>query len=71
MQPANPQGGSILIFVTGQLLVRLNALVFLSDIMLQVDEEQNAQFFSQTFQLFPDGAGNWFVFNDIFRLNYA
>jgi hypothetical protein len=51
-----PQAGSILVMVTGQLLV---------------DEEQNPQHFSQTFQLVPEGPGNFFVFNDVFRLNYG
>lgn len=37
---------------------------------VQVDEEQNPQMFSQTFQLVPEGGSYW-VFNDIFRLNYA
>ncbi len=55
-QPANPQVGSILVMITGQLLV---------------DDEQNPQNFSQSFQLIPDGPGNYFVFNDIFRLNYG
>ncbi|KAL1934096.1 hypothetical protein VTP01DRAFT_6278 [Rhizomucor pusillus] len=54
-QPSNPQGGTIIVTVTGQLLV---------------DEEQNPQMFSQTFQLVPEGGSYW-VFNDIFRLNYA
>jgi hypothetical protein len=26
--------------------------------------------YAQTFQLLPDGAGSYFVFNDIFRLIY-
>jgi hypothetical protein len=55
VQPGNQNSSSILVFVTGQLLV---------------DEEANPQFFSQTFQLLNDN-GNWYVFNDIFRLNYA
>lgn len=55
VQPSSPTANSILIFVTGQLLI---------------DEESNPQFFSQTFQLFAD-AGSWYIFNDIFRLNLA
>ncbi|KAJ3092456.1 Nuclear transport factor 2 [Quaeritorhiza haematococci] len=55
-QPANPQLGSIMVMVTGQLLV---------------DEEQNPQHFSQTFQLVPEGPSNYFVYNDVFRLNYG
>lgn len=54
-QPSHPSAGSILVSVTGQLLT---------------DDEQNPQRFSQTFQLVPDGPGNYFVFNDIFRLCY-
>ncbi len=27
--------------------------------------------YTQTFQLLPDGAGSYFVLNDIFRLIYA
>ena len=53
-QPANEQG-AILVMVTGQLLV---------------DEEQRPMSYSQVFQLNPDGAGSYFVFNDIFRLVY-
>ena len=56
VQPSNPASNSILIFVTGQLLV---------------DDESNPQFFSQSFQLFADNGGNWFIYNDIFRLNLA
>ncbi|KAJ3276718.1 Nuclear transport factor 2 [Terramyces sp. JEL0728] len=54
-QPSNPQPGPILVSVTGRLLV---------------DEESNPQFFSQTFQLIPEG-GSYYIFNDIFRLNYG
>lgn len=53
-QPASPQG-DILVMVTGELLV---------------DEEQNAQRYSQVFHLIPE-AGSYYVFNDIFRLNYS
>ncbi|KAL4885086.1 hypothetical protein BJY04DRAFT_159372 [Aspergillus karnatakaensis] len=53
-QPSSEQGG-ILVLVTGALLV---------------DEEQKPMNYSQTFQLLPDGAGSYFVFNDIFRLIY-
>jgi hypothetical protein len=55
VQPSSTANTSILVFVTGQLLV---------------DEETNPQFFSQVFQLLSDN-GNWYVFNDIFRLNLA
>ncbi|KAK9463205.1 uncharacterized protein V1516DRAFT_667109 [Lipomyces oligophaga] len=54
-QPASPGSGSVLVMVTGELLV---------------DEEQNPQRYSQVFQLMPDG-GSYYVFNDIFRLNYS
>ena len=54
-QPSHPSAGSLIVSVTGLLLT---------------DDEQNPQRFSQTFQLVPDGPGNYFVFNDIFRLCY-
>ncbi|KAB8229938.1 Nuclear transport factor 2 [Aspergillus alliaceus] len=54
-QPSNQDGG-ILVMVTGALLV---------------DEEQKPMNYTQTFQLLPDGAGSYFVFNDIFRLVYG
>ena len=38
---------------------------------LQVDEEQKPMNYSQSFQLLPDGAGSYFVFNDVFRLIYS
>ncbi|KXX75815.1 Nuclear transport factor 2 [Madurella mycetomatis] len=47
-----PAGG-IIILVNGQ---------------LAVDEEQNPLPYSQTFHLCQDGAGQWFVQNDIFSL---
>ncbi|KAK2738028.1 Nuclear transport factor 2 [Myotisia sp. PD_48] len=50
------ENGSILVMVTGALLV---------------DEEQKPMNYSQTFQLVPDGAGSYFVFNDIFRLIFS
>ncbi|KAG0173169.1 Nuclear transport factor 2 [Apophysomyces sp. BC1034] len=53
-QPSTANG-SIIVIVTGVLLI---------------DEEQNPQMFSQTFQLVPEG-GSYYVFNDIFRLNYG
>ena len=37
----------------------------------QVDEEQRPMSYTQSFQLLPDGAGSYYVFNDIFRLVYA
>ncbi|KAI9353145.1 nuclear transport factor 2 [Pilaira anomala] len=54
-QPGSPNSGSIIVSVTGALLI---------------DEEQNPQMFSQTFQLVPENGSYW-VYNDIFRLNYA
>ncbi|KAH6658861.1 nuclear transport factor 2 [Plectosphaerella plurivora] len=48
--------GGILILITGQLLV---------------DEEQRPMNFSQTFQLMRDPSGNYFVFNDIFKLVFG
>ncbi|CCC09838.1 hypothetical protein SMACR_03394 [Sordaria macrospora] len=45
--------GGIVILVTGQLIV---------------DDEQRPLGFSQAFQLTQDASGQWFVFNDIFKL---
>ncbi|SCV05993.1 LANO_0H19746g1_1 [Lachancea nothofagi CBS 11611] len=53
-QPASANG-DVLVMITGDLLI---------------DEEQNAQRFSQVFHLMPEG-NSYYVFNDIFRLNYA
>lgn len=53
-QPCSPQG-DVLVMITGELLI---------------DEETNAQRFSQVFHLIPDGQ-SYYVFNDIFRLNYG
>lgn len=47
--------GDILVMVTGELLI---------------DDEQNTQRYSQVFHLIPDG-NSYYVFNDIFRLNYS
>ncbi|GAB0131735.1 hypothetical protein EsDP_00000194 [Epichloe bromicola] len=54
-QPSNDSGG-IIILVTGQLLV---------------DEEQRPINFSQSFQLIHDAAGQYFVYNDIFKLVFG
>ncbi|KAJ4326163.1 Nuclear transport factor 2 [Fusarium piperis] len=55
-QPSNTDGG-IIILITGALLV---------------DEEQRPMNFSQSFQLARDPAtGNYFVFNDIFKLVFG
>ncbi|KAI8805147.1 nuclear transport factor 2 [Cladochytrium replicatum] len=56
VQPSNPQvPNALLVFVTGQLLV---------------DQEANPLKFTQTFQLIPEG-NSFFIYNDIFRLNYG
>ncbi|DAA78319.1 TPA_exp: Uncharacterized protein A8136_4295 [Trichophyton benhamiae CBS 112371] len=54
-QPSNENGG-IMVMVTGALLV---------------DDSPAPMNYSQTFQLLPDGAGSYFVFNDVFRLVYG
>jgi hypothetical protein len=41
---------------------------WLTQIGSQVDEEEHPLTFSQAFQLCQDPNGQWFVFNDIFRL---
>ncbi|KAK1983418.1 nuclear transport factor 2 domain-containing protein [Colletotrichum cereale] len=48
--------GGIIILVTGK---------------LYVDEEQRPQNYTQAFQLLRDPSGNYFVFNDIFKLVYG
>lgn len=74
-QPSNESGG-ILVTVTGALLVRLLAFLpsrssKLITVVRKVDEEQRPMNYTQTFQLLPDGAGSYFVFNDVFRLIYG
>ncbi|KAI0045077.1 nuclear transport factor 2 [Auriscalpium vulgare] len=54
-QPSSLGVASLIVSVTGLLLV---------------DDSQNPLQFSQVFQLIPDG-GSYYVFNDIFRLNYG
>ncbi|GBE82685.1 nuclear transport factor 2 [Sparassis latifolia] len=54
-QPSSPTVASLIVSVTGLLLV---------------DDGANPLQFSQVFQLIPDG-GSYYVFNDIFRLNYG
>ena len=69
--------------VTGALLVspgNCNCLIYETSVVsitnhnltvdLQVDEEQKPMSYTQAFQLLPDGAGSYFVLNDIFRLVY-
>jgi hypothetical protein len=47
--------GDVLVLVTGELLI---------------DDETNPQRYSQVFHLIPEGS-SYYVFNDIFRLNYG
>ncbi|KHJ32352.1 putative nuclear transport factor 2 [Erysiphe necator] len=54
-QPSGLHRG-ILILVTGRLLL---------------EEEERPMNFTQVFQLNPNGAGSYFVYNDIFKLVYA
>ncbi|KDR81855.1 hypothetical protein GALMADRAFT_240106 [Galerina marginata CBS 339.88] len=54
-QPSSPNVASVLVSVTGLLLV---------------DDSENPLNFSQVFQLMPEG-NTYYVFNDIFRLNYG
>ncbi|GLB35438.1 putative nuclear transport factor 2 (NTF2) [Lyophyllum shimeji] len=54
-QPSSPTVASLIVSVTG---------------LLVVDDSPNPLQFSQVFQLIPDGS-SYYVYNDIFRLNYA
>ncbi|KAI9454299.1 hypothetical protein BJY52DRAFT_1285103 [Lactarius psammicola] len=54
-QPSSPSVSSLIVSVTGLLLV---------------DDGTNPLQFSQVFQLIPEG-GSYYVLNDIFRLNYG
>ena len=54
-QPSGPTGG-MLVFVSGS---------------LQPDGGEHHIKFSQMFQLMPVGPGNFYVQNDMFRLNYG
>ncbi|KAF2429196.1 putative nuclear transport factor NTF-2 [Tothia fuscella] len=54
-QPSSEAGG-ILVLVTGA---------------LKVDEEQKPMSYTQVFQLNPDGAGSYYIFNDIFKIIYS
>ncbi|MCO5559457.1 hypothetical protein L7F22_013057 [Adiantum nelumboides] len=49
-------GGGMLVFVSGN---------------MQLPGEEHALKFSQMFHLLPNGAGSFYVHNDIFRLNYS
>lgn len=55
---AQPSGGNnVLVCVTGR---------------MQVDGGvPEGMRFSQTFQLMPEANGNYYIFNDVFRLNYG
>ncbi|KAI0296876.1 nuclear transport factor 2 [Russula brevipes] len=54
-QPSSPTVASLIVNVTG---------------LLVVDDSPNPLQFSQVFHLIPEG-GSFYVFNDIFRLNYG
>jgi hypothetical protein len=54
-QPSGPLGG-MLVFVSGS---------------LQLPGEEHSLKFSQMFHLLPTPQGSFYIFNDIFRLNYA
>ncbi|KAG6861639.1 Nuclear transport factor 2 [Termitomyces sp. Mi166 len=54
-QPSAPSVASLIVSVTG---------------LLVVDDSTNPLQFSQIFQLIPDGS-SYYVYNDIFRLNYG
>jgi len=54
-QPSSPSVASLIVSVTG---------------LLVVDDSPNPLQFSQVFHLIPDGS-SYYVYNDIFRLNYA
>ena len=54
-QPSSPTIASLIVSVTG---------------LLVVDDSPNPLQYSQIFHLIPDG-GSYYVYNDIFRLNYA
>ncbi|KIM55917.1 hypothetical protein SCLCIDRAFT_1220748 [Scleroderma citrinum Foug A] len=54
-QPSSPTIASLIVSVTG---------------LLMVDDSPNPLQFSQVFQLIPDGS-SYYVYNDIFRLNYG
>ncbi|MDI1493003.1 MAG: Nuclear transport factor 2 [Ramalina farinacea] len=53
-QPSSTDGG-VMVMVTGKLLI---------------DDSEHPQNYAQTFQILPDGAGSYYVMNDIFRLLY-
>jgi hypothetical protein len=51
----------------------IDAWYFMTDHVgyLQVDEEQRPMNYTQAFQLAQDASGQYFVFNDIFKLVYG
>lgn len=51
--------------VAAQIIPETNEQLF------QVDEEQRPMNYSQAFQLMPDGAGSYFIFNDVFKLVFG
>mmetsp|Transcript_11909 Transcript_11909/g.16143 ORF Transcript_11909/g.16143 Transcript_11909/m.16143 type:complete len:123 (+) Transcript_11909:40-408(+) len=53
---AQPTNGGILVFVSGN---------------IQVEGEERPLKFSEVFHLCPTPEGSYFVFNDMFRLNYG
>lgn len=71
-QPVQATGG-IMILVTGALLVSTATIQSepTDSFVLQVDEEQRPMNYSQCFQLLPDGAGSYYIFNDIFKLVFG
>lgn len=65
-----------MILVTGQLFVSSHNVAVASGTANstpppQVDEEQRPMNFSQAFQLVQDAQGQWFVYNDIFKLVFG
>lgn len=50
-----------------------NGILIMVNGDIKVDDQQNALKFSQTFQLIPTDAqcSNFWIYNDIFRLNYG
>lgn len=72
-QPSNEQGG-IIVMVTGALLVSPRPTSSIENAQSdasQVDDEERPMNYTQVFQLLPDGAGSYFVFNDMFKLIYG
>jgi hypothetical protein len=59
------------VLVTGELLVSASPVADGALTRSQVDAEQKPMSYTQVFQLLPDGAGSYYVFNDVFRLVYA